>query len=95
VTLEQMIMELTSRTPSGGNCTIGDSTFVVYYCADSWEWEFRGNAYYDPQDLADAILGGYAPNTRFVQFFTGKIPDQRRWSRIPPAKLPPSHQLTL
>jgi hypothetical protein len=95
VTLETTIMELTSRTPSGGSCVIGDSSFIVWYCADSWEWEYRGNAYYDPLDLAEAIIGAYPPNSRFVRFFTGKIPDQRRWPRIPPAPVPHSHRLTV
>ena len=90
-----MIMELTSKVPSGGSCTIGDSTFTVHYCADSWEWSYRGNAYYDAQDLAEAILGGYAANTRLVRFFTGKIPDQRRWSRLPTAKAPSPYNLNL
>lgn len=95
MTLEEIIMDLTSRTPSGGCCTIGDSSFIVWYSSDSWEWEYRGNVYYDLQDLAEAILDGCASNTRMVRFFTGKIPDQRRWPRIPPAPVPASSNLSL
>ena len=95
MTLEETIMALTARTPSGGSCTIGDSSFTVWYCADSWEWEYQGSAYYDPQDLAEAILGSHAPNTRLVRFFTGKLPDQRRWPRVPPTPVPSSHRLAL
>jgi hypothetical protein len=93
MTLEQWIIELTARTPSGGSCTIGDSSFIVRYCADIWEWEYRGEAYYDPEDLAEAIIGGYPPNSRFASFFTGKISDQRRWPRLPPAPVPRSQRL--
>jgi hypothetical protein len=79
--LEETIKALTSTTPSGGCCTIGDSSFLVRYCSDSWEWEYRGNIYYDPQDLAEAILRKSGPSSRLVRFFTGRIPDQRRVSR--------------
>jgi hypothetical protein len=95
MTLEDILRDLTSRTPSGGCCSIGDCTFTVYYCTDSWEWEYRDNVYYDLQDLAEAILSGYAPNTRLVSFFTGRIPDQRRWPRTSPPKVPPSYNVTL
>jgi hypothetical protein len=81
-TLEETIQALTARTPSGGSCTIGDSTFIVRYCSDSWEWEYRGNLYYDPQDLADAILRKSDAGSRLVRFFTGRIPDQRSVARI-------------
>ncbi len=80
-TLEETIKELTTRTPSGGSCAIGDSAFIVRYCSDSWEWEYRGNIYYDPQDLAQAILRKSAPSSRLVRFFTGRIPDQRKAPR--------------
>ena len=56
MTLEETIMDLTSRTPSGGSCWIGDTCFMVRYCSDAWEWEYRGRIYYDPQDLAEVIL---------------------------------------
>jgi hypothetical protein len=84
MTLEEAIMEVTSRTPSGDSCRIGDSAFTVHYCADIWEWEYRGLIFHDPQDLAEAILRDCGANSRLVRFYTGKIPDQRRWSRTQP-----------
>jgi hypothetical protein len=55
MSLEQAIIDLTSRTPSGGTCWIGDVPFTVWYCSDYWEWVFRGVYYFDPQDLSEAI----------------------------------------
>ena len=55
MTLESTIIDLTSRTPSGGTCLIGDVPFSVWYCSDCWEWEFQGVYYFDPQDLSEAI----------------------------------------
>ncbi len=55
MTLESTIIDLTSRTPSGGTCWIGEVPFTVSYCSDCWEWEFQGNYYFDPQDLSEAI----------------------------------------
>ncbi|MDR3684433.1 MAG: hypothetical protein P4L11_11965 [Geothrix sp.] len=55
MSLEQTIIDLTSRTPSGGTCWIGDIPFTVWYCSDYWEWVFRGVYYFDPQDLGEAI----------------------------------------
>ncbi len=55
MSLEQAIIDLTSRTPSGGTCWIGDIPFTVWYCSDYWEWVFRGVYYFDPQDLSEAI----------------------------------------
>ena len=80
-TLEETIMALTARTPSGGRFAIGDSFFMVRYCADSWEWEYRGNLYYDPQDLAKAILRKCDAGSRLARYFTGRIPDQRSLAR--------------
>jgi hypothetical protein len=57
VTLEEAIMELTSLTPSGGAFRLGDHDVTVRYCSDCWEWEYRGNIYYDLQDLAEEVLG--------------------------------------
>jgi hypothetical protein len=53
--LEKVIMDLTSKTPSGGTCWIGNVPFTVWYGADYWEWEFQGAFYFDLQDLSDAI----------------------------------------
>lgn len=56
MTLEETIIELTTRTPSGGGFSIGNHQFTVRYCADSWEWEYGGNVFYDLEDLAEEIL---------------------------------------
>jgi len=80
--LEETIMHLTSRTPSGGVCTIGHTTFKVHYSPDCWEWEYRGNTFYDPQDLAEEILRKCGAGSRLVRYFTGRIPDQRRVARL-------------
>ena len=53
--LEEIILELTSKTESGGTCRFGDISFKVWYCSDIWEWEYEGETYWDPMDLADAI----------------------------------------
>jgi len=55
MSLEQTILDLTSKTPSGGTCWIGNIPFTVWYCSDYWEWVFRGVYYFDPQDLSEAI----------------------------------------
>jgi hypothetical protein len=74
---------LTSRTPSGGSCKIGDRAFAVHYCTDIWEWEYQGHIFHDALDLAEAMLRDCNANCRLVRFYTGKIPDERRWPRIP------------
>ena len=55
MSMEQVIMDLTSKTPSGGTCWIDELPFTVWYCSDIWEWEFQGVFYFDPQDLSEAI----------------------------------------
>jgi hypothetical protein len=55
MTLESTIIDLTSKTPSGGTCWIGEVPFTVSYCSDCWEWEFQGVYYFDPLDLSEAI----------------------------------------
>ncbi len=55
MSLEQTIMDLTSSTPSGGTCWIGDVPFTVWYSSDYWEWEFQGIFFFDAQDLSEAI----------------------------------------
>jgi hypothetical protein len=55
MSLEKTIIDLTSQTPSGGTCWIGDIPFTVWYCSDYWEWVFRGVYYFDPLDLGEAI----------------------------------------
>ncbi len=55
MSLEKTIIDLTSNTPSGGTCWIGDIPFTVWCCSDCWEWVFRGVYYFDPLDLSEAI----------------------------------------
>src|SRR5664279_543282 len=62
--LEQTILDLTAKSPSGGTCWIGSIPFTVWYCSDYWEWVFRGVYYFDPLDLSEAIEA-------FVQETTG------------------------
>ena len=64
--LEKTIIDLTSKTPSGGTCWIGDMPFTVWYCSDYWEWVFQGAYYFDPLDLSEAI-------EVFVQQTTGGL----------------------
>lgn len=54
--VEASILELTSQTPSGGSCQIGDALFRVRYSSDTWEWEYSGEAFFDALDLAEAII---------------------------------------
>jgi len=85
VTLEETIKDLTSKTPSGGSCRMGDCSFSVWYCADIWEWEYRGHIFHDPQDLAETIARDFGADSRLVRFYSGKIPDQRRCPRSQPS----------
>jgi hypothetical protein len=78
LTLEESLLFLTTRTPSGGGFWIGAHHFVVRYSADSWEWEYRGNLFYDVQDLAEEVLKRCGPGSRITRFFTERIPDERR-----------------
>ncbi len=84
MTLEETIRDLTSKTPSGGCCRMGDCAFSVSYCADIWEWEYRGYVFHDPLDLAEAITRDFGADSRLVSFYSGRIPDQRRWPRTQP-----------
>ena len=54
--MEEIIRELTAHTPSGGTCRFGDGSFRVWYCSDIWEWEYQGETYWDPLDLARALV---------------------------------------
>jgi hypothetical protein len=86
MTLEEIILELTSNTPSGGSCKIGDVSFNVWYCSDIWEWEYQGETFFDAQDLAEAIVRG---DLAAVQ----KIPALPRMpiaKRNPARSMPPS-----
>ena len=55
MSIEKTIIDLTSKTPSGGTCWIGDIPFTIWYGSDYWEWVFRGVYYFDPLDLSEAI----------------------------------------
>ena len=57
--LEEIItglMEQTSKTPSGGSCRIGEASITVRYCSDIWEWEYRGETFWDVLDLVEALV---------------------------------------
>jgi hypothetical protein len=81
VTLEKTIEGLTAKTGSGGFFLIGENITVVWYGRDWWEWEYRGNTFYDAKDLADDVIRRNRMDSRLVRFFTGHIPDQRRVAR--------------
>ncbi len=55
MSLEKTIIDLTSKTSSGGTCWIGNLPFTVWFDSDYWEWEFQGAYYFDPLDLSEAI----------------------------------------
>jgi hypothetical protein len=55
MSLEQTIIDLTSKTSSGGTCWLGDLPFRVWFGSDYWEWEFQGVYYFDSLDLSEAI----------------------------------------
>ena len=66
--LEETIMHLTARTPSGGGFWLGDHYFLVRYDSDFWEWEYRGNIFYDLVDLSDEVQrrsGAGSPLARY------------------------------
>lgn len=54
--LESILIRLTRDTSNGGSCHVGDAVVVVRYCSDIWEWEYRGETYWDIQDLAEAMI---------------------------------------
>ena len=83
MTLEQAILDLTAKTPHGGHFWVGRHFILVRCGSDWWEWEYRGNSFYDPKDLAEDVLRRSASESRLVRFFTGRIPDQRRVPRAP------------
>jgi hypothetical protein len=86
MTLEEIIMNLTSRTPSGGMCTIGDVSFNVWYCSDIWEWEYRGETFWDAQDLAEAIVRESSAALQgipslFIKAKAKERPPDMKWKR--------------
>ena len=81
MTLVETLAALTARTPSGGGFWLGTNYLVVRYSSDLWEWEYRGNSFYDLQDLAEEILRRSGPTSRLGRYFNQIIPDQRREHR--------------
>jgi len=71
---EALILKLTSKTPSGGSCRIGEACFKVWYCADIWEWEYQGETYFDALDLAEAMDRAGVADPRPV---TTRVPNPR------------------
>ena len=82
MTLEDTIITLTSSTPSGGSCRIGDTSFQVFYGPDFWEWEYQGETYFDAQDLAEAILRGRGADPRRTIYLGGRVADWRKAIRL-------------
>lgn len=83
--LEGQILTLTARTPSGASCRLGRHAFKVYYTQDYWEWEYRGLPYFDPLDLAEAMLD-QERRIRPAAIRTGKDPLQGSIKRGPVAR---------
>ncbi len=81
MTLVETLETLTARTPSGGGFWLGNNYLLVRYSSDVWEWEYRGNSFYDLQDLAEEILRRSSPSSRLVRYFSQIVPDQRREHR--------------
>ena len=82
MTLEETLLFLTTRTPSGGGFWIGNNRVVVRYSVDTWEWEYRGTPFYDVQDLAEELLMRCGAGSRLARFFTERIQDERREARV-------------
>lgn len=72
---------LTTRTPNGGGFWLGNNYVIVHSSADSWEWEYRGNSFYDLQDLAEEVIRRSGAGSRLVRFYTEVVPDGRREAR--------------
>ncbi len=70
--LEVLIKKVTLSTPSGSSCQIGDASFTVRYCSDIWEWEYRGETFWDVHDLAKAIARGGTATHQKVLFLSNK-----------------------
>jgi hypothetical protein len=56
--LETIIRNRTRQTPSGGSYRIGDASISVWYSADTWEWKYLDEIFWDIQDLASALAKG-------------------------------------
>jgi hypothetical protein len=66
MSIEETIMDMTSRTPSGGGFWLGNGFFQVRYGVDWWEWKYRGSLFYDLQDLAQEFLARSGVGLRLV-----------------------------
>ncbi len=55
-TIEGIVLELSSKALNGAPCRIGKHVFTLFFTADTWEWVYRNQYYFDPLDLAEAIL---------------------------------------
>jgi hypothetical protein len=80
--LEKVIMDLTSKTPSGGTCWVGNVPFTVWYGSDYWEWEFQGAFYFDLQDLSDAIEAFQTLAAEVVSQITASADAPKPWPRL-------------
>lgn len=56
MTLQTVLEKLTRETPSGDSCRVGDAFITVWYCSNTWEWQYAGETFWDLQDLAEALL---------------------------------------
>lgn len=79
--LEEIIMSLTARTPSGGGFWLGSHYFRVRYSANSWEWEYQDNVFSDLQDLAEEVQRRSGAVSPLVRRPPESAPDQRRVAR--------------
>lgn len=81
MSIEEAIMDRTARTPSGGGFWLRNSYFIVRYGSDWWEWKYRGNIFYDLQDLAEEILRRSGAGSRLVHHHMQSIPVLRKGFR--------------
>jgi len=54
--LEAIILGLTRGCCDGGTFHIGDVSVVLRCSSDIWEWEYRGETYWDVENLAESII---------------------------------------
>jgi hypothetical protein len=81
VRIEDTIMARTARTPSGGGFWLKNCFFHVRYGSDWWEWKYRGNIFYDLQDLADEILRRSGAGVRLTRHYLQALPVLRKGFR--------------
>jgi hypothetical protein len=56
---------------------LGNNYLIVRHGSDSWEWEYRGNIFYDLEHLTKEVLRRSGASSRLARFFTERVPDQR------------------